>query len=139
MRFGHLEGMNESRPTKRIYRANVCDGKVGKGRPRESHADCTDWLLKKGQILNTRNRRPCLKSLMDVSEAREICQEIYSLPTRGISMIGIGSRPKNTRGKRWNTSPSNYLLTAQPGHRVDKLPLDDGVEGPTIYGCRKIL
>ncbi|GBP73937.1 hypothetical protein EVAR_56094_1 [Eumeta japonica] len=26
--FGHLERVNESRPTKQIYRANVCDGKV---------------------------------------------------------------------------------------------------------------
>ncbi|GBP72247.1 hypothetical protein EVAR_58013_1 [Eumeta japonica] len=32
-RFGHLEGMNERRLTKQIYRANVCDGKVGKDRP----------------------------------------------------------------------------------------------------------
>ncbi|GBP66209.1 hypothetical protein EVAR_97160_1 [Eumeta japonica] len=33
--FDHLTrmDMDESRLTKQIYRANVCDGKVGKGRP----------------------------------------------------------------------------------------------------------
>ncbi|GBP28611.1 hypothetical protein EVAR_85810_1 [Eumeta japonica] len=31
--FGHLERMNESRLTKQMYRANVCDGKVGEGCP----------------------------------------------------------------------------------------------------------
>ncbi|GBP67988.1 hypothetical protein EVAR_57962_1 [Eumeta japonica] len=38
-RFRHLERMNESRLTKQIYRANVCDGKVGEGRPRKSYAN----------------------------------------------------------------------------------------------------
>ncbi|GBP88216.1 hypothetical protein EVAR_89871_1 [Eumeta japonica] len=32
-------------------------------------------ILKKGQILSTRNRRACIKRLMDVSEAREICKD----------------------------------------------------------------
>ncbi|GBP36110.1 hypothetical protein EVAR_93803_1 [Eumeta japonica] len=38
-RFDHLERANESRLTKQICRANACDGKVGKGRPRKSCAD----------------------------------------------------------------------------------------------------
>ncbi|GBO99962.1 hypothetical protein EVAR_74314_1 [Eumeta japonica] len=46
LRFGHLEKMNEDRLTKQIYRANVCDGKVGKDRPGKSYAD---------QILGTQN------------------------------------------------------------------------------------
>ncbi|GBP15383.1 hypothetical protein EVAR_80557_1 [Eumeta japonica] len=37
--FGHLESMNESRLTKQIYRANVCDGKVDKGRTRKFYAE----------------------------------------------------------------------------------------------------
>ncbi|GBP39596.1 hypothetical protein EVAR_26679_1 [Eumeta japonica] len=32
--FGHLERMDESGLTKQISRTNVCDGKVGKGRPK---------------------------------------------------------------------------------------------------------
>ncbi|GBP27574.1 hypothetical protein EVAR_18769_1 [Eumeta japonica] len=72
--LGPLERMNESRLTKQIYRANVCDEKVGKGRPK-SYADYIGGTLKKGQILSTRNRRACMKRLMDVSETREICED----------------------------------------------------------------
>ncbi|GBP08898.1 hypothetical protein EVAR_78288_1 [Eumeta japonica] len=67
--------MNESGLTKRICRANVCDGKVGKGRPRKSYADHTGGILKKGQILSIRNRRACMKRLMDVSETSKICKD----------------------------------------------------------------
>ncbi|GBP57486.1 hypothetical protein EVAR_36138_1 [Eumeta japonica] len=73
--FGHLERVNESRLTKQIYRVNVCDGKVGKGRPRISYADHIGCILKKGHIFSTRNRRACMKRSMDVSDAREICKD----------------------------------------------------------------
>ncbi|GBP46942.1 hypothetical protein EVAR_30974_1 [Eumeta japonica] len=35
----NLERKNEIRLTKQIYIVNVCDGKVGKGRPRKSYVD----------------------------------------------------------------------------------------------------
>ncbi|GBP24391.1 DNA polymerase epsilon catalytic subunit A [Eumeta japonica] len=66
--FGHLERMNGSRLTTQNYRANVCDEKVAKGRPKKSYADHIGDILKKGQILSFRNRRACIKILMDVSE-----------------------------------------------------------------------
>ncbi|GBP26687.1 hypothetical protein EVAR_23458_1 [Eumeta japonica] len=74
-RFGHLDRMSESGLTKQIYRANVCDGKVGKGRPRKFCVDHIDSTLKKGQIFSTQNRRAYMKRLIDVSEAREICKD----------------------------------------------------------------
>ncbi|GBP14453.1 Mitogen-activated protein kinase 1 [Eumeta japonica] len=56
---------------KQIYRANVCDGKIGMGRPIKSYADDIGGILENGQILNARNRQDFMKRLMDISEARE--------------------------------------------------------------------
>ncbi|GBP77845.1 Microspherule protein 1 [Eumeta japonica] len=46
---------------------------VRKGRPRKSYADHIGGIIKNGQILSTRGA--CMKRLMDVSEAREICKD----------------------------------------------------------------
>ncbi|GBP27782.1 hypothetical protein EVAR_94184_1 [Eumeta japonica] len=48
--------MNESRLTKRIYRANVCDGKVGKGYPRKFCADHIGGILKKSAKCESNSR-----------------------------------------------------------------------------------
>ncbi|GBP79730.1 hypothetical protein EVAR_49429_1 [Eumeta japonica] len=69
----------ESRLTKQICRANMCDGKVAKGRPRIFFADRVGGILKKNQILSTRNRRACMKRLRDVDEPN------HSVPGRACS------------------------------------------------------
>ncbi|GBP63740.1 hypothetical protein EVAR_8737_1 [Eumeta japonica] len=51
------------------------------------------WHLKKGQILSTRNRQACIKRLMDVSEAREMCKDSTMLKFNSLclpfSEIGV--------------------------------------------------
>ncbi|GBP56636.1 hypothetical protein EVAR_33268_1 [Eumeta japonica] len=92
------------RPTKRIYRAIVCDEKVGKYRPIKSYADHIGGVLKKGQIRSINNRRARMKRLVDVSEARQICKGravwksvVSAYPTKiGVLESIILERPEPT-------------------------------------------
>ena len=72
--FGHAERMDERRLTKEIYEARV-NGGVGRGRPRRMFLDQIQDVLNNGQVKSTLNRRTCMKGLMRVEEAKEVCKD----------------------------------------------------------------
>ena len=57
--FGHVEGMSESRLKKGIYKADVSGntGTLGHPSTGKTYIDLVGEVLKKSQVLSTRNRR----------------------------------------------------------------------------------
>ncbi|KAJ0180205.1 hypothetical protein K1T71_003609 [Dendrolimus kikuchii] len=66
--FGHVERM-----TKQIYNAKV-DGCRSRGRPRHTFHDQIDRVLAEGDARSLKNRRACMRRVMNVKEASEVCK-----------------------------------------------------------------
>ena len=68
--FRHVE---HERLTKKIYNATACERR-SRGRPRLTYEDQIKRVLSDDKIKSTHHRRKCMKGLMSVEEAKEICK-----------------------------------------------------------------
>jgi hypothetical protein len=59
---------------KEIYKVDL-GGNAGRGRSRRTFLDQIGEVLEKGQVKSTRNRRPCMRTLMKVEEAKSVCKD----------------------------------------------------------------
>ena len=73
--FGHVERMSDERMAKKIYDGKV-SGNGGRGRPRLTFENTVSKILEEGHVKNIRApRRACMKRLMTVDEAKEVCRD----------------------------------------------------------------
>ena len=72
-RFRHVKQMSDERMAKKIYDGRV-SSKRGRGRPRLAFEN-TVSKIQEGHVKSMRTpRRACIKRLMTVDEAKEICR-----------------------------------------------------------------
>ena len=73
--FGNVVRLSDDRMAKKIYDGKV-SGKRNWGRPRLTFKNTVSKILEEGHVKNMWTpRRACMKRLMTVDEAKEICRD----------------------------------------------------------------
>ena len=71
----NVERMSDEKMAKKTYDGKV-SGKRGRGRPRLTFENTVSKKLEEGHVKSIRtSRRACVKRLMTVDEAKEICRD----------------------------------------------------------------
>ena len=73
--FEDVERMSDERMAKKFYGGKI-SGKRGRGRPRLTFENTVLQILEEGHVKRMRTpRRACMKRLMTVDEAKEVCRD----------------------------------------------------------------
>ena len=73
--FGHVERMSDERMAKKIYDGKV-RGKRDRGRPRLTFENTVSKTLEEDDVKSMKTLRgACIKRLMTVGEAKEVCRD----------------------------------------------------------------
>ena len=73
--FGHVKRRSDERLAKKIYDGKV-SGKRDRGRPRLNYENTVSKILEEGHGKSMRTLRwACMKRLMTVDEAKEVCRD----------------------------------------------------------------
>ena len=85
--FGHVERMSDERMAKKIYDEKVT-GKRVRGRPRLIFENTVSKILEECHVKSMRiPRRACVKRLITVDEAKEVCTDC--------EVVGIGGKVRS--------------------------------------------
>ncbi|GBP23536.1 hypothetical protein EVAR_12817_1 [Eumeta japonica] len=130
--FGHLERMNESGLTKQIYRANVCDEKVGKDRSRKSYADHIGGMLKRAKFKAPETGSPKLLLNFGLGPGSRFCvpasrlQFRYDYPHQSKKLFDVPYRIRKWKWKwtyhiacRTDNLTSGKQRSSSGDHKLD--------------------
>ena len=72
--FGHVERMSNERLVKQVYDGEIEDERLC-GRPRNNWMNMIESLLRERKIPSVRNKRACMKGIMNLDEEKVVCQD----------------------------------------------------------------